>query len=443
MRIQRTSRPGFTITEMMVATALILLLMAIISQTFGAATKTFNELRVVGQMQERLRTTSTIIRKDLTTEHFSGTFIPGRSGPRLGDQRLDQAGWVPPDKGFFCIRQYSASVPEPTPLPLARFDGEGLTSTRSDSHVLHFTSHLADVPASELYCASAPATTPGNAFPVPGQNVFYSRWAEIMYFLAATGDTTPANSSGVSLPIFSLRRRVRLLAPETAPVINHNNNTYIWTTQQAAFHIATYPEVAFQMRPLQPPVAGQVLVYIFGPDAVTNPDNRMALPPTPQTQVDALGNFVQTGDDILMTDVLSFEIKAAWFRNSAFNNYDVAPPNPQLFGYYGSSPDSTPMNFNSDAPYSDLPQAVLNTKPSWAPGGYYGQRVFDTYFKDLVLADLIDWDRPLVTTAGRGFLTPDQGQPPLRINVRSIQIKLRVWDSKAEKARQVTIAQEL
>ena len=438
MRIQRTSRPGFTITEMMVATALILLLMAIISQTFGAATKTFNELRVVGQMQERLRTTSTIIRKDLTTEHFSGPFIPGRSGPRLGDQRLDQAGWVPPDKGFFCIRQYSASVPEPTPPPLARFDGEGLTSTRSDSHVLHFTSHLADVPASELYCASALATTPGNAFPVPGQNVFYSRWAEIMYFLSATGDQTPANASGVSLPIYSLRRRVRLLAPETAFVINPNNNTYTWTTQQAAIHIATNPEVGFQMGPTQPPVNGQAMVRILGPDAVTNPNNRMAQPPFPQTDV----NGIQTGDDVLMTDVLSFEIKLAWINNPSLNGY----PSPQHAPLPSPAAPNMVTNGNSDDPYADIPQVPANPALALNPApAFSGQRVFDTWYKHPQLADTIDWDRPQYnpTTGGNGFLTPNQGQPPLRINVRSIQIKLRVWDSKAEKARQVTIAQEL
>ena len=431
MRIQRTSRPGFTITEMMVATALILLLMAIISQTFGAATKTFNELRVVGQMQERLRTTSTIIRKDLTTEHFSGTFIPGRSGPRLGDQRLDQAGWVPPDKGFFCIRQYWASVPEPTPLPLARFDGEGLTSTRSDSHVLHFTSHLADVPASELYCASAPATTPGNAFPVPGQNVFYSRWAEIMYFLAATGDTTPANSSGVSLPIFSLRRRVRLLAPETVTFAGP------MTGPNAANFIATYPEVAFQAVPVQG-AANQFMLRILGPDAVTSPGNRMVLPPSPQTDV----NGLQTGDDVLMTDVLSFEIKIAWFNNPSLNGY----PSPQHAPLPSPPAPNMVTNGNSDDPYADIPQVPANPALALNPApAFSGQGVFDTWYKHPQLADTIDWDRPQYnpTTGGNGFLTPNQGQPPLRINVRSIQIKLRVWDSKAEKARQVTIAQEL
>ena len=77
MRIQRsTPRTGFTLMELLVATALILFIMAIIAQAFGAASKTFTTMRTAGQLQERNRTATNIIRKDLwpvTSARRTGT----------------------------------------------------------------------------------------------------------------------------------------------------------------------------------------------------------------------------------------------------------------------------------------------------------------------------------------------------------------------------------
>jgi hypothetical protein len=58
-------------------------------------------------------------------------------------------------------------------------------------------------------------------------------------------------------------------------------------------------------------------------------------------------------------------------------------------------------------------------------------------------SDNVDYERP------QSFLTPSSSafaqyaNPPLRINVRTVQIKIRVYDPKAEQARQITIVQEL
>ncbi len=166
MRMHRPSRSGFTIVEMMVATALILFIMAIISEVFASASKTYTTLKVAGDLQERLRLGATIFRRDLTSEHFDGPFIPGRSGPRVGDQRLDQAGWVPPTKGYFEIRQFgevSGSNPlipvlyEPGTAVITPnvADPEGIWSSRATNHIVRFTVKLPDLPAAELHCAGA------------------------------------------------------------------------------------------------------------------------------------------------------------------------------------------------------------------------------------------------------------------------------------------------
>jgi prepilin-type N-terminal cleavage/methylation domain-containing protein len=445
MRVQRrTSRPAFTLVEMMVAMALCLFIMAIISQAFGAATKTFSTMRTAGQMQDKLRMGTSIIRRDLAASHFDGPFVAGRNGPRVGDQRLDQVGYVPPKKGFFQILQGGPSILEPLVNP--QFDGEQLASSRATNHSLRFTVLLPELPAADLFCAEAPPNTgPGSPGAViqsmsafnTGQPVFYGRWAEIALFL--WGNPPDAASTPAGVPRYSLRRRVRLLAPTTVVVAQFPTGQQ---GQQAAQQlIASYPDLALapiveQPLPLPAPV---INVKFLGPEDVTNPSLRLPLPTSPVQKL-VNGNMVETGDDILMTDVVSFEVKVAWASNLAFNTNGI--------GLLGSSPDARPMflaaapgvTVNSDAPFDDLPPSVLNNAPPYA-----GQRVFDTWYQGPG-TDSIDWDRANTAAGvggGRGFLTPDQFQPPLRINVRALQIKIRVWDERAEQTRQVTMIQDI
>lgn len=431
MQLQRQRRSGFTIVEMLVATALILFIMAIISTVFSSASKVFTDLKVAGDLQQNLRTATVILRKDLAAEHFAGPFIPGRSGPRLGDQRLDLPGWVPPSGGYFEIRQVGEGnnvivpvlyEPGPNPLPpnvgnsIARNDGELLWSTRATSHFVRFTVNLGDVSASEMFCAEAPpivcnlpATT---AFPNTGFNVCYSKWAEVTYFLWSNNDSTTASAGGQSLPLYSLRRRVRLLAPKTIVVDGLGPSKKV----QIDEYLSRFPGIAlqpYQMVPNQDKFG----VKMLGPEAVTIPGNRLSYM-IPQAEQKS---NVYTGEDILLTDVLSFEVKAAWFNSQSFNS--VAP---------GSSPASVTLPGNADDPFDNIPIPTLNPQS--------GHRLFDTHYK---FADL-DWDK--ASPQNNGFLAPFplvQNQVPLRINVRALQIKIRVYDRKAEKTRQVTIIQEM
>jgi hypothetical protein len=439
MRTQRTRRSAFTITEMLVATALILFIMAIISQVFASASKTYTAMRVAGDLQERARTGAAVMRRDLTLEHFGMPFSSGLSGPRVGDQRLDQPGWTPSKLGFFEVRQFGENNNPLFPTLLEPFaapatDPEGLASSRATSHVMRFTAKLPDLAAADLYVADAPSyqfgadTSSGVPVPTfidtnPRVNSFpsltgrvYSRWAEIQYFLYANGDSTTPNIGGTSLPLYSLRRRVRVLAPAGVTFDNVPAATATNTMLQ-------YPELPLFVLGPGSAMPNTLMVRFLGPDDVNNPNLRMPY----QTPVQK--NGVLTGDDILITDVLSMEIKLAWLNNAAFND-------PNKSGVNGASPAAGTilLNNNTDEPYDVIPQCVMNTN-------YFNQRVFDTYYR-APSADGIDWDR--ATSTNGGFLTtgrPDM--PPLRINVRSIQIKIRVYDKKAEQPRQITIGQEI
>src|SRR5437899_3260350 len=74
----RGTRPGFTLVEMLVATALVMFIMLILSEAFVAGLEAFRTLKGIGDMEERLRAATLVIRTDLQADHFE----PGR---RLSD----------------------------------------------------------------------------------------------------------------------------------------------------------------------------------------------------------------------------------------------------------------------------------------------------------------------------------------------------------------------
>ena len=225
------------------------------------------------------------MRRDLTADKFDGPFVPGLSGPQVGDQRLDLPRWSPPYRGYFEIRQVGEIVggtsnvafpvlyePGGSTAP-ATTDGEGIWSSRATSHIMRFTVHLPDVSASELFCGEAPTYVATNATVnafVTGQPVCYSRWAEVLYFVWANGDSTTANSSGQSLPLYSLRRRIRQLAPQGTFVASGLSQS------AAAQEVVKYPGLA--LVPIQVaamPGPNNWSIKMLGPGDVTVPSNRV------------------------------------------------------------------------------------------------------------------------------------------------------------------------
>ena len=55
-------RPGFTLVEMLVATALIIFMMYILASAFGSALTSFRVLKAQGDLQEKLRNLATTLR---------------------------------------------------------------------------------------------------------------------------------------------------------------------------------------------------------------------------------------------------------------------------------------------------------------------------------------------------------------------------------------------
>jgi hypothetical protein len=119
-----------------------------------------------------------------------------------------------------------------------------------------------------------------------------------------------------------------------------------------------------------------------------------------------------TGSDLLLTDVLSFEIKADWDGGT------VAPSAVNVATF--------PTGTSSyEFPFNVLPPVTRN--PALA-----GRGIFDTWFDS--------GDNSWVQVIGNNST---QNLIPQPIRVRALQIKVRVWDRKNNMARQVTIVSAL
>jgi prepilin-type N-terminal cleavage/methylation domain-containing protein len=210
-------RRGFTLIEMLVATALTLFLMAVVSQCFVTALDTFSNLKGIGDLESGLRTATMDLRFDLTQDHFEAK-------RRLSDTNIGNYR-----EGFFVIYQGSASTLE------GNDNDTGLPSLTATNHVLHFAVKQRGNRLENFFSAAVPSGSPLltqpvsyfsqslDAFYTPSSNViFNSPWAEVAYFLYPTGTTTspydPTSTSGTQL--YGLFRCQLVVVPRTDQVNN-------------------------------------------------------------------------------------------------------------------------------------------------------------------------------------------------------------------------------
>src|SRR6516165_7567863 len=105
MRVE--SRRGFTVIELMVAMALTLFIMVILSQAFIASLDTFSGLKGIADMQANLRAAEVLLRDDLSQDHFEGkrwlsSQTTANSTPDLAARH--------PQAGFFALRRYNNNL---------------------------------------------------------------------------------------------------------------------------------------------------------------------------------------------------------------------------------------------------------------------------------------------------------------------------------------------
>ncbi len=504
----RAQRHGFTVVELLVAAAVSMVLMVILTEAFKNGIDMFRTLRSQGQMMDRLRITTTTMRNDLASYHFDAAAATGY----LGQLRLD-LGWSPPGSalgtpagadGFFRIYQApdvlfnppGAANPNSLPAVFEGTDGDGILMSRATTHYLHFavcnreTSPIVaannPVDPSYLFRVVEPSRPVGTAnWPInyidpvifQENGIFASRWAEVAYFLApqTTGNGSftsivpGTNSQG--LPLFNLYRRVKVVLPDTVP---NGAPPPVYPVPASGVGFVENPKISARTD-----FTGGVpsRKYNIASD-VTEPCNRMCMGPTdsnantyaaglicpfpgtPPTSGTPTGtppgqayhrlsddltlglNDPRSGDDLLLSDVISFEVKATW---------DVPPGTPPGSPLWPSKTYNIPAisagTPNSDYPFDYIPFSPDNPMfmAQSAGGQGLGIRVFDSWSSIGIYGTLVGtapnqvpaWDG----TAAKGTASP--ASLPLRIRIKALLIRIRIWDAKAQQTREITIIQDM
>lgn len=381
-------RRGFTLVEMLVALALAVFMMAILSEAFVTGLKAFRQLKAVSDLDQQLRSAVTLLRRDLSANHFEGDRrLSSYTFALRGDGTFDR-----PELGFFSYVEGSAAIAEGV-------DSAGRASFR-DFDSLHFTIRLNSNRRGQMLVGKVPPGSLLDGIGIPSSRydatlgAYASQWAEVVYFAVADGRTT-SDGSSAGLPLYNLYRRQLLLVPESltlaggtytrpprtftppAPPAGPSNpvqSYHFWYDVSAVrlggntFEYNTPADVQFRERRF----GGFNSAYI----------PLVLLTPTPP--------FSRAGADLLMTNVLSFDVRVL----------DVAAGD-----------------------FVDLGYGATFTGPGANPNLPF---VYDTWSSRY-------------NTQYDYRATP----VPYPVPLQAIMITLRVWDEKTRQARQVTIVQAM
>jgi Prokaryotic N-terminal methylation motif len=414
MRLRiRKARSGFTLVELMVAAALTILIMTVISMAFQSGLTTLSHLRSMGDLAERLRIAQDRLRDDLEAEHFDrGTAL---SPLKLSDVRYDLigtgSGFIQPSGGYFRLEQHTVAT-LPTP-PLSLLTGN-IYESRDSLDLFATRSNMAFGGSALEFTITRPLTHPDKL--LTGQNLigpslqqqsltdtdlsdqYIARWARVRWELV------PSTSiNGIQL--YTLHRNVRLLA-------NRNSAAYPVTVPLAD----TESQFLLSFNPTTRVVH----------DIVTATQNS-TVQPRPAIVSPPIGS-ANYGSDIVLTNVVSFEVKPMWTA-------DLTTPLPypphrdprRLLPVTAVDSAITrnaptlpgPSMTNSDYPFDDLPQNI---------------NAFDTSAKEGTNNTLaID---PTTNP-------PNAATIPFRARITGVQIKIRVYEPKNNMTRQSTIIVKL
>jgi prepilin-type N-terminal cleavage/methylation domain-containing protein len=368
----RRQRRGFTLVEMMVAMAISLGIMMILAEGIQSGLEFVRISNSNAQLMNQNSGACNRLEHDLMAQ--SGFFVdPGKrnGGRRLSDQWMHTPGWTTPQAGFFRI-EAGRPIYEVDALGNTLFDVEGNTLATATSHRLHFTTILRGDSDAELFLGLLPASNPP---------VYRSQVAEVAWFWVPTGEFTSAGPN--RLPLGNLMRRYRLVARDDETRTSLDQAVQTDTS-------GTHPEVISVPNPNPGNVANTLVT-------VRDYQNRLQLPPgpapvpatSPSPVIFPPGN-ARYGEDVVATNVISFQVGVWWDGNPA-----LGTQNPR--GYYATAPDTVP---NTDAPYDYL---------------YQGGGVFDT----------------------RGPAN-NPNAVPQRIRVRALKVTIRIADIRVGIAKSIT-----
>jgi hypothetical protein len=500
-------RKALTLVEMLVALALTIFLMAILSEAFVTGLRAFRRLKAVADIDQQLRTVAHALRRDLQAEHFEG-------GRRLSSYTLDQplasGGFDRPALGYFCVREGFVvrgnvritselegvdTVARPSLRDVMLADANGQL-TPSDA--LAFTVRLAgNRPEEHFYGAvplrRAPLPIGPPAPPQPLDTIGYppgrfdnplpdgrysSQWAEVVYFLERDGTRMAYDeTTNTMLPLFRLHRVQLLLVPEAQTVPQppdgpppNDGEALNRVEPYAAWDDGSTIHVIEDAVPFDNYFAGNVGLPTFyrhdasawaEPQANGRFRYRYNSPADVQFRERRFGglagnyrnlgswsrnprnNVARLGADVLAVNVLSFDVKV--YDPLAIRRTRVQG------GQVDTIPEFVDLGQGLSQPLP-MPQTDGTYAYAWnfgpAPIGVASSLFLGPGSNPTLPCTFDTWTNRRYVDPNRGIDWDYLDGSPLRAlpyagPLQAIQIRIRVWDEKTRQTRELTLIQDL
>ena len=438
-RQQERVRSAFTLVEMLVATAATLILLGIVMTMFEILGEAVNESRTVGELEAQLRTVSTLLQQDLLGTSVKadsrGLTCPADSSTGNGYFEVIEGPntdlWDSSGSGF----DKSGTTPGPGNSSDDRIVGD------TDDLLFFTTQSISQEPFSGNFGINSTTT---------------SADAEVVWFCKPT-----PNSSNPTL--YTLYRRCLLVVGQFPEAPFDSQGSMVLPRTPTArsdffedYDLSARCEVSNGIWKMQLNTMQDLLLrrnrfahYDFdikNPLKITPSAN---LAPVDQTNV--LPFSKRIGEDILMTNVLSFDVRLLDLY-AIERRLGVTRLTPGDKDYWAAS-----LNSGSSPIYVDLGYNSSNTTstPAISDFSNYGMnnhilqassnafpRTWDTWSNSYVTNGIDDDGRPdppPPNSINPIFIDNSTELPPYSPHLQGIQITIRCYDPSSKKIRQTTV----
>ena len=311
IRTTRTRR-GVTLVEMLVAAALSISGMWLLTWVFQQGMDSFRMGNATANLTAQERMVTSLMTRDLKADKFLEEDNKPNRGRRLSDQRPDLPGYKAPKSGYFWTRSNSTAG-----YSFEGSDSYGFGTSRSSNHFISFTMILPGGRNDQTFGVEVPAYS---------GNQYFGTAAEVSYYLKLTGKTANGTTD-----VFDLYRAQKLVARtfDDAPAYDTPVRSDPNDPPEVMSIDTAVPQNARRLRTLSQLGNSLSRIQPYAPLAAGS--NR-------------------SGEDKLLSNVLSFEVK-----------------------YSGTDPLlKWPTTFdqgNTDFPYDFLPTTAGEFDTHGAPNG--------------------------------------------------------------------------
>ena len=422
-RHQERVRSAFTLVEMLVATAATLILLGIVMTMFEILGEAVNESRTVGELEAQLRTVSTLLQQDLLGTSVNadsrGLTCPADSSTGNGYFEVIEGPntdlWDSSGSGF----DKSGTTPGPGNSSDDRIVGD------TDDLLFFTTQSISQEPFSGNFGINSTTT---------------SADAEVVWFCKPT-----PNSSNPTL--YTLYRRCLLVVgqfPES-PFDSQGSKPYTSDFFEL-YDLSARCEVSNGNQRMQLNTLQDLLLRR---NRFAHYDFSMTDPPFVLASVIATRPVLafsgsRIGEDVLMTNVLSFDVRLL-DPTASERRLGVTRLTPGDKDYWAAS-----LNSGSSPIYVDLGYNSSNTTSTPANSDFSGygmnnhrlqatkttHRTWDTWSNSYTTNGI---DDDLISDVNNISIDNSTESPPYPSQLQGIQITIRCYDPSSKKIRQTTV----